>query len=980
VSESSVETALREVALDLQRRAAGRRPAIFEPRDWLRRMIEQSLDDDQVRTALFRFVDVLPSLRGARQVGDHLEQYFATVDHSLGGLTLLAHTLHASWLVAPIVRKNVTVLARRFIAPNDPDSLREALEGIRAEQAAFTVDLVGEATVSQPEAVAMLGRYEALLGDLAALTAGWPEVAHLDRDDRGPLPRVDVSVKLSSLYARFDPLDPDTERVVAKRLRRLLREASRLGAAITIDMEQHEFKDATLAIACAVLGEEEFHAAPRAAIAMQAYLRDTQRDLEALLEWARSHRRRIGVRLVKGAYWDSEVAWAEQKGWAAPVFTEKPETDLAYERLSRRLLESHDVADAAFGSHNLRSIAHAIACARKLGLPVGAYEIQMLHGMAEPVRHALVERGERVRVYLPVGELIPGMAYLIRRLLENTSNVSFLRETYAGAQDLDRLTRPPALPAASRRESKSSASFRHEPLRDFSREETREAFARALDAAHTSGGARHALWVAGEAVGEGVLFESRNPADPDEVICAVPTADAALVDQAVAGAAEAFLGWRGRSIAKRAEALLRAADEIRRRRDELAAAIVLEVGKGWRDADAEVCEAVDYLEYYGRQIERIGGSHATESLPGERNELHYEPLGVVAVIAPWNFPLAIALGMASAALAAGNTIVLKPAEQSPGIGAELHGILLRAGVPPGGVALLQGGGEVGAALAAHHSVRAVAFTGSRAVGHELLRSAAAAPTRDGSLKRVICEMGGKNAFVIDDDADADEAVGAILESTFGYQGQKCSAASRLIVVGDPGRALVKRVVEAARTLRVGPPEDPRNAVGPLIDREAQERVLAAIDRAGRDGELLLGPAGRALPDRGYFVAPVIATGLLPSHPLAQEEIFGPLLCVFAVDSFEEAVEIANATPYGLTGGVFSRSPAHLEYARAELRVGNLYLNRGTTGAVVGRQPFGGLKSSGAGWKAGGPDYVKQFLESRTITENTLRHGFAPESA
>jgi RHH-type transcriptional regulator, proline utilization regulon repressor / proline dehydrogenase / delta 1-pyrroline-5-carboxylate dehydrogenase len=219
---------------------------------------------------------------------------------------------------------------------------------------------------------------------------------------------------------------------------------------------------------------------------------------------------------------------------------------------------------------------------------------------------------------------------------------------------------------------------------------------------------------------------------------------------------------------------------------------------------------------------------------------------------------------------------------------------------------------------------------------------------------------------------------AILESAFGYQGQKCSAASRLIVVGDAGRSLVDRIVEAARTLRLGPPEDPRSAIGPLIDAEARERVLTAIDQAARDGELLLGPEGRASPERGYFVPPAIVTGLDPAHSLAREEIFGPLLCVFLVDSFEEAIALANATPYGLTGGVFSRSPAHLEYARREFRVGNLYINRGTTGAVVGRQPFGGLKSSGVGWKAGGPDYVKQFFESRTMAENTLRHGFAPE--
>jgi RHH-type transcriptional regulator, proline utilization regulon repressor / proline dehydrogenase / delta 1-pyrroline-5-carboxylate dehydrogenase len=532
--------------------------------------------------------------------------------------------------------------------------------------------------------------------------------------------------------------------------------------------------------------------------------------------------------------------------------------------------------------------------------------------------------------------------------------------------------------AAPRLDAKARMAFGNEPPRDFSREEARERFGRALDSAHASSGGLHALCVAGDSVSAGERLESRNPADPDEVIGTVPVADGTLVDRAVAGAAEAFTRWRATPIAERVGTLARAADEIRRRRDELAAAIVLEVGKGWRDADAEVCEAVDYLDYYARQIEGIGGSRTTGSLPGEQNELRYEPLGVVAVIAPWNFPLAIALGMVSAALAAGNTVVLKPAEQAPVIGAELHGILSRAGIPNEAFALLQGAGEAGAALVKHGSVRAVAFTGSRAVGLEILRAVAAGPAGDGSLKRAVCEMGGKNAIIVDDDADQDEAVAAILESAFGYQGQKCSAASRLIVVGDADRSLVGRVVEAARTLRVGPPEDPRNAIGPLIDAEARTRVLAAIRRSAQEGQLLLGPDGRALPDRGYFVPPVIVSGLDPFHPLAQEEIFGPLLCVLSADSFEEAITIANATPYGLTGGVFSRSPAHLEYARRELRVGNLYLNRGTTGAIVGRQPFGGLKSSGAGWKADGPDYVKQFLESRTIAENTLRHGFAPE--
>jgi RHH-type transcriptional regulator, proline utilization regulon repressor / proline dehydrogenase / delta 1-pyrroline-5-carboxylate dehydrogenase len=276
-----------------------------------------------------------------------------------------------------------------------------------------------------------------------------------------------------------------------------------------------------------------------------------------------------------------------------------------------------------------------------------------------------------------------------------------------------------------------------------------------------------------------------------------------------------------------------------------------------------------------------------------------------------------------------------------------------------------------------NDVRMVAFTGSRAVGLDMLRAIAAAPTRQGSLKRAVCEMGGKNAIIVDEDADLDEALAAIIESAFGYQGQKCSAASRLIVVGE-GEPLVSRLVEAVRTLRIGPPEDPRSVVGPLIDAEARDRVQGAIDRAARDGRLLTGEPRPAAGVGGYFVTPAIVADLDRSHALAQEEIFGPLLCVFTVATFQEAVGLANDTPYGLTGGVFSRSPTHLETARRELRVGNLYLNRSITGAVVGRQPFGGLKLSGAGWKAGGPDYLKQFLESRTVAENTLRHGFAPE--
>ncbi len=406
-------------------------------------MIDWSLEDESLRVALFRFVDVLPSLESSSEIGRHLEEYFARVDHALGGLAVLAQALHAGTLVAPVVRRNVINLARRFIAEESSGHLITVLENLRKEPAAFTLDIVGEATVSDLEAQAMQQRYLELLRRLSKASEGWPSCAQIDESPKGKIPRVNLSVKLSALCARFDPLDPNTETTVRERLRELFREAGRLGAAITVDMEQYAFKDLTLEIFRGVLEEDEFRERPYAAIALQAYLRDAEQDVRELIRWARKRKRRVGVRLVKGAYWDSEIAWAKQKNWPIPVYLDKAETDASYERLSRLLLENHDMIDAAFGSHNLRSLAHAIVTAKIIGLPRDGYEIQMLYGMAEPVRQAIVQYGQRVRVYLPVGELLPGMSYLIRRLMENTSNTSFLRQTYADRRDIASLIKPP---------------------------------------------------------------------------------------------------------------------------------------------------------------------------------------------------------------------------------------------------------------------------------------------------------------------------------------------------------------------------------------------------------------------------------------------------------------------------------------------------------------------------------------------------------
>jgi RHH-type transcriptional regulator, proline utilization regulon repressor / proline dehydrogenase / delta 1-pyrroline-5-carboxylate dehydrogenase len=973
-SVDSIEPEIQRLARSLYRKAAENKPSLFEAKDLLGRMIDWSLEDESLRVALFRFVDVLPSLESSAEIGRHLEEYFGRVDHALGGLVYLAQAIHAGRLVAPVVRRNVIKLARRFIAEESGEHLVRVLTHLRKEPAAFTLDVVGEATVSDLEAVAMQQRYVDLLRRLAEVSVGWPPCAQIDESAHGKIPRVNLSVKLSSLCARFDPLDPNTEVTVCQRLRELFREAARLGAAVTVDMEQYAFKDLTLEIFRRVLEEHEFREQPHATIALQAYLTDAEKDVVSLIRWARQHQRRVGVRLVKGAYWDSEIAWAKQKGWPIPVYLDKAETDASYERLSRLLLKSHDVIDAAFGSHNLRSLAHAIVAAKELDVPPNGYEIQMLFGMAEPVRQAIIHNGQRVRVYLPVGELLPGISYLIRRLMENTSNTSFLRQTYADKKDVASLVKAPAV-AGKRYERRATDSdvkergpFRNEPPIDFSRQENRERFARSLELVRVE------FKRQSRKRNGGPWLESVNPADPKEVVGRVRSTSADEAEAALDRAARFFPRWRATPARERVEILFATADIMRERRWELAAWEVFEVGKGWREADADVTEAIDYLEYYAREMLRLAAPRETQRLPGETNIYFYEPRGVAAVIAPWNFPLAILTGMTAAALVTGNCALMKPAEQSPMMAVHLREILRQAGLPDDACQLLQGGGELGAHLVRSAKIHLIAFTGSREVGLEILREAYTHRPGQSHVKRVVCEMGGKNAVIVDSDADLDEGVVHIIDSAFGYQGQKCSAASRLILLEETYDRLLSRLVEAVRSLKIGPPEDPRNAIGPVIDSEAQDRIAGYIRVGKKEATCAL---EMHAPKEGMFVGPVIFSDVDPQSRIAQEEIFGPVLSVIKARDFDHALAIANQSSFALTGGIFSRSPADIERAREEFRVGNLYINRGITGAVVERQPFGGLKLSGIGSKAGGPDYLLQFLEPRTISENTLRHGFVP---
>ncbi|HVF79360.1 MAG TPA: aldehyde dehydrogenase family protein [Solirubrobacteraceae bacterium] len=520
--------------------------------------------------------------------------------------------------------------------------------------------------------------------------------------------------------------------------------------------------------------------------------------------------------------------------------------------------------------------------------------------------------------------------------------------------------------------------FRNEPVLELRRATERSKLAVGLGELHLP--LQVPVWIGRERrFGEEIV--STDPGRPERIVALAARGTPEEADAAVAAARGAFPDWAAKPVAERAAALLRAAAWMRERRAGLAALAVRECAKPWTEADADVCEAIDFLEFYARGALVLQADDSAAAgaqllqVAGERNALRYAPRGVCAVIAPWNFPLAIPTGMAAAALATGNTVVLKPAEQAPGCALRVVEALRAGGVPAGAIALLPGEGETGAALANNPAVATIAFTGSGPVGLELLRSAAEAKPGARQLTRVVAEMGGKNCIVVDADADLDEAIPAIVDSAFHYAGQKCSAAARVLVHEALHDALIERLAGAVAGLQVGPADDFGTDVPPLIERAAQERVQRYAAIAEEAGEIVTATGSRsALPAEGWYVAPLVVTGLPADSRVLREEIFGPLLTVESVRDVDEAMDRIDALPVALTGALFSRNPRTVQRVIDRSPVGNLYINRATTGAMVGRQPFGGNRLSGTGTKAGGHDYLLHFVEPRVVTENTVRHG------
>ncbi len=940
-------------------------------------LMDWAMKDEGFKLQLFRFIDAYPTLTTPEQIHEHLVDYLTqpgvkapkTVQAGLkaGGM--------AKGLMTSTMSKQITSMASKFIAGSDAKTALPTLKKLWNSGVSFTVDLLGEACVSEREADAYLEKYLDLVRELPGEINTWPEQAHLVRDHLGPIPRVNISVKISSLSARFDPIDAEgTIERLMKRLLTLLQTAKEKGVFINFDMEQFAFKDLTLDLFERCCDEVDFEAG----IVLQAYLRSGEDDARRVIEWAKRRQRLVTVRLVKGAYWDYETILSEQAGSAVPVWSVKSDTDANFERLTDLLLSACPRSDEeakqggiklALGSHNLRSIAHAAAALEKYGLPKEALESQMLHGMADQIKTGVGEMGFRIREYFPVGEMIPGMSYFVRRLLENTSNESWLRAGFADNVSVEQLFARPQRPAHQQtdpgvdliqngpeRHALSPAfdeigdgrPFFNERKRGFGRPETRQSFARTIAAV-----------------------------DVPSVSTTATTEDA---NRALDAAAAAFPGWRDVDPMERAKMLINVTQTLREKRDALCGIMIKETGHTWLEADGEVCEAIDYCAYYARHAASLFGERRLGKFIGELNNVVYEPRGVTVVVGPWNHPLSIMCSMVAAAFVTGNTLIVCPADQAAGVGKALVDVFVESGAPKDAVQFLAGGGaSVHAHLSRDPRVATVAYAGFLEEALHIRQAAGQIQAQDQQVKEIVCDLGGKNAVIVDTSADLDDGVKAICGAAFGYQGQKYSSCSRAIVLRSRYEQFLERLSGSMTTLRIGDPMLAATDIGPVIDEANYLRILEYLEVGKQEARLHLAlDLPDELPAGKHYIAPHLFAEVKPEHRIAREVIFGPVLAVIPVDTFEEALAVANSSPYKLTGGVFSRKPSHLEKAKREFRVGNLYINRSITGSAVGRQPFGGLGLSGVGATTGGEDYLRSFVQPRTICENTMRRGFAPE--
>lgn len=982
MTDKEFEEKVYNTGKDIFKRIKESKSNILEKSYWNSKLIDLSTKDEYLKLQLFRFIDVLPSLKTKEQTARYMSEYFSEnksiLSSTVSALTKIASSNILGQITAQLaIDTSINEMAKTFIAGENISEIKENILKMHKNNIAFTVDILGEAVLSENEAQYYTNEYLNLLTGLQSYEKEITFNERLHKNSLGETPKINISVKLSSLYSQISTVAFDhSVKVLKERLKVIYDQAIEQNAFVYLDMEDYKLKNITLTVFKELLLEAKYKDWKHAGIVIQAYLKDSKQDLNQLIEFTKKRGVPISIRLVKGAYWDYESIIANQNNWNSPVYKTKEETDTNYEDLTKILLDSYPILLPAIASHNIRSIAYAITYASKINIPKNALEFQLLYGMADQIKHALVALGQRVRVYTPCGKLIPGMAYLVRRLLENTANQSFLKQTFLDDISEDELLKSPQL-KRKQITTKVKQDFINIPDTDFNEETNRLKYKEGINTIRQSLPFRCDLIINNKKIISKEEGTSINPSNFNETISIYSKANIDHINEAISSSKSAYTKWSKYPVAKRTDILFKAAKLIEEKRFELSALISLEVGKSWIEADADISESIDFLNYYGQQALKLFKYEKISSRMGEDNLSIYKSKGISAIIPPWNFPLAILCGMTSASLACGNTVILKPASQSPTIAYKFVKILIEAGLPEGVCNYIPGDGSIiGDYLISHPEISLIAFTGSREVGLRINELANKFTNEQNFIKKVICEMGGKNAIIIDESADLDEAIKASLYSTFGYSGQKCSAASRIIVLEEVYEQFITRYLEAVKSISVGNIEDPQFYYGPVIDQRSLDNALKYIEIGKQEGVLLFG--GKQISKTGFYLEPTVFTNINPKARIAQEEIFAPIVAIIKTKDILSAIDIANNVSYALTGSLFSRSPKNIQLAKEHFLTGNLYINRGCTGAKVCRQPFGGFKLSGIGSKAGGKDYLLQFVEPRVITENTLRRGFAPD--
>jgi len=846
----------------------------------------------------------------------------------------LMDRLGAQTVVGATVRA-IQLLGRQFVLGR---SISEALGEARSQRKAhaslrFSFDMLGEGARTDHDARRYHAAYEAAIQAISQATTG-----------HGPAERDGISIKLSALHPRYE--DAQLDRVIAEllpRVQALIDLAARADINLTIDAEESDRLELSLEVFDRLAAHVQA-TAPQwrgFGLAIQAYQTRALEMIDAVADVARQRGLRFMVRLVKGAYWDGEVKRAQELGLAGyPVFTHKHHTDIAYLACAQRLLDHHAVILPQFATHNAGTIAAIVNLARQRSAP---FEMQRLHGMGEAVYREVMaaQPGLALRVYAPVGEHRDLLAYLVRRLLENGANSSFVHQLADAAVPVQELLRSPLHPAAEPGQPLPAQLYGATRL--------------------NSGGVDLACPEQRQALDEAVRT-ARVPA--------VPVADTPAVHAAMARLSGAAAGWSARPVAERAAIIRRAGDLLDARLPAYCGLLVREASKTLGDCVAEVREAVDFCRYYAAQAEERLAPIALPGPTGESNELRLHGRGVFVCISPWNFPLAIFAGQVVAALVAGNTVAAKPAEQTPGVASAFVGLLHEAGLPADAIALLHGTGEtVGAALVAHSATAGVCFTGSTQVAKIIQRTLAAS---DGPIVPLIAETGGLNAMVVDSSALPEQVIDAVVHSAFRSAGQRCSALRLLCVHESIADGVVEMLRGAMAALRVGPADDIATDVGPVIDADAHAHLSRHVERLQREAKMIertaLDPALAVT-----HIAPV-AFELATVEDL-REEVFGPVLHVVRWSGdVDTLVARINALGYGLTLGIQTRIDSRALRIAAQARVGNIYVNRNMIGAVVGVQPFGGEGLSGTGPKAGGPHYLYRFCAEQTLTINTAAAG------